>query len=153
GLAPHDSRYSDPFHIEAKVPISAAEIFAAIAPYLQEPKSELRDAALFTCLKHDIEGSRAITRTLLRHHSGAVRLVVAGWYLHHGHDDGALGVIEALYDTAPSDLENKDPGWYKLKTSWSFICDCCRTSAEPLRTKAAQMVMRIIRKTLDAPDW
>src|SRR5215470_10302283 len=65
GLAPHDSRYSDPFHIEAKVPISAAEIFAAIAPYLQEPKSELRDAALFTCLKHDIEGSRAITRTLL----------------------------------------------------------------------------------------
>src|SRR5262245_62849809 len=153
GLAPHDTRYSDRVHTETKIPISAAEIFAAISLYLREPESELGSTALFTCLKHDIEASRAITRPLLTRGPGAQRLLVAEWYLHHGRDDGALRAIEELYDTAPSNPANTDPSWYRLKTSWSFIRDCCRKSAEPLRTEAARMAMRIVRKTLDAQEW
>src|SRR5215475_12357006 len=65
GLAPHDSRYCAPLYIETTVPLSAAEIFAAIAPYLNEPQSELGSGALFICLKHDIEASRLVTRPLL----------------------------------------------------------------------------------------
>jgi hypothetical protein len=151
-LAPHDTRYNDPYHTETKVPISGAEIFAAISRCLREPQSELGGAALFTCLKHDIEASRALTRPLLTHSSGALRLLVAEWYLIHGRDDGALHAIEALYETAPSNPDNKDPSWYRLKTSWSFIHECCRRSAETLRTEAARMAMRIVRRTLDAPE-
>ena len=98
GLAPHDSRYCAPLYIETTVPLSAAEIFAAIAPYLNEPQSELGSGALFICLKHDIEASRLVTRPLLSHGSSALRLLVAEWYLHHGHDDGALRAIEELYE-------------------------------------------------------
>jgi len=153
GLAPHDSRYSGPLYTETKVPLTAAEIFAAISPYLREPQSELGGGALFICLKHDIEASRPVTRPLLRHGFSALRLLVAEWYLHHGHDDGALRSIEELYEAAPSNPDNKDPSWYRLKTSWSFIRDCCCKSAEPLRTDAARMAMRIVRKTLDAQEW
>jgi hypothetical protein len=153
GLVPHDTRYGGPLYAETKVPLSAAEIFASISLYLREPQSELGGAALFICLKHDIEASRPATRPLLTHGSSALRLLVAEWYLHHGHDDGALRAIEELYEAAPSNPDNKDPSWYRLKTSWSFIRDCCQKSAEPLRAEAARMAMRIVRKTLDAPEW
>jgi hypothetical protein len=153
GLAPHDTRYSGPLYTETKVPLSAAEIFLAISPYLREPRSELGGGALHICLKHDIEASRPVTRPLLTHGSSALRLLVAEWYLHHGHDDGALRAIEELFEAAPSNPDDKDPSWYRLKTSWSFILDCCRRSAEPLRTEVARMAMRIVQKALDVPEW
>jgi hypothetical protein len=152
-LAPHDTNYKDRYDRQIKIPISGAEIFAAISRYLREPQSELGRDALFICLKHDIEASRVLTRGLLEDSSGALRLRVADWYLRHGRDDGALRVLDELYEVAMSNPENKDPRWSDLKTSWFNIRDCCRSSAEPLRTEAARMAMRIVRKTLKASDW
>jgi hypothetical protein len=150
-VVPYD-RPHDRHPTKTKVPVSAAEIFTAISPCLQDLHSEPGKTALFICLSNDIEASRTITRPLLQHASGATRLKVATWYLRHGRDDGALRALEALYEAAPSDAAKRDPRWYDLKSSWSAVHDCCRTAAEPLRTQAARMAMRIVRTTLDAPD-
>jgi hypothetical protein len=61
-LAPHDTNDKDPDHRKIKVPISGAEIFAAISRYLRKPQSEFAGDALFTCLNHDIAASRVLTR-------------------------------------------------------------------------------------------
>jgi hypothetical protein len=152
-LAPHDTNGKDPYHRKIKIPISGAEIFAAISHYLREPQSEFGGDALFICLNHDIEASGVLTRGLLADSSGALRLRVADWYLRHGRDDGALRVLDELYEAGPSNPKHKDPRWYDLKTSWLSVRGCCRNSAEPLRTEAARMAMRIVRKTLEASDW
>jgi len=52
--------YSEDFW--ATLPISKAEVFAAISPYLREPESKLGRDALSVCLRHDIEAARALTQ-------------------------------------------------------------------------------------------
>lgn len=150
-LVPHDTHYEGRPQDRIKVPVSGAEIFPVIAPLLRDPQSDLGNLALHICLFNDIEAARPTTRRLLAYASGTLRLKVAKWYLKHGHDDGALRVMEQLFEAAPSRPDSNDPRWYDLRASWSSIHDCCRTATEPLRTQVTGMAMRIVRTVLDAP--
>ncbi len=149
-ICPRDSRRDTP-HV-TKVPLDGAEILACVRPYLREPWTGVNEAVLDLCLIDDIEGSRPITRRLLRHRSGALRLKAASRYLRQGRDDGALRVLEKLLAAAPSRAGRADPRWYDLKIAWLSVLDCCRAAAEPLRLEAARMAMRVLTAALDAPD-
>ncbi|VAW77580.1 hypothetical protein MNBD_GAMMA12-960 [hydrothermal vent metagenome] len=60
-LAPQDSHSISKFSYQTKIPLTGKEIFNAIQHLLLEPESVLGSAALFVCLKHNIEASYSIT--------------------------------------------------------------------------------------------
>lgn len=153
GIAPCDTRFDEKRLHGPTTPISGAEYFAAIAHHLQDPLSELGDVSLFFCLKHDIEASRPIAKQFLGHPSEKVRLLTAEWRLRHGHDEGALAVLQAFFEAASAASDPQTPNWRRPKDLWFAVRDCCKTAPEPLRTNAAKMAMRIVVATLDAPDW
>jgi hypothetical protein len=149
---PEDSGYVESGPSGVKVPLSCAEIFAAIAPLLAAPAAPGADTALFICLKHDIAASRPLTRQLLETGSGSQRLHVASWYLRNGRDDGALDVLATLFAAAPADPMGKQPSWYDLKGSWHPLADFCRRTSRPLAMRGAQLAMRVVAEALDSPD-
>jgi hypothetical protein len=149
GLAPIDSTLDNLYF--TKTPITGAELFAAIAPLLAEPTLPNGLQALNICLQHDIVSSRPITRQLLAHPAQDTRLLVAQCYIRQGRDDGALAVMEDLFAQAPL---SHDTGryWNSLKSSWFDIRTGCKAAVEPVRSHIAELVMRVVNATLDAPD-
>jgi hypothetical protein len=152
-FVPEDSGYAESPSSDVKVPLSCAEIFAAISPLLSGPASPEADTALFICLKHDIAASRPLTRGLLDTASGSQRLHVASWYLEHGRDDGALDVLASLLAAAPATPDGKEPSWYKLKNAWRSLAGFSRRASKPSAMRGARLAMRVVTDALDAPDW
>jgi hypothetical protein len=136
------------FHV--KVPLSCAEIFAAISPLLTRPALPSVNTALSFCLKHDVAASRPLTRGLLETGTGSQRLQVASWYLRNGRDDGALDVLATLLAAAP---QGKEPSWSDLKGSWRALVEFCRSASKQAVMRGAHLAIRVVADALDAPDW
>jgi hypothetical protein len=147
---PKDSGWTGRSPFDVRVPLSCAEIFAAICPLLAAPASPEGKTALSICLKHDIAASRPLTRPLLETGSGSQRLDVASWYLRNGRDDGVLDALATLLAVAP---QVKEPSSYDIKGSWVALADFCRRASKPSAMRGANLAMRIVADALDAPDW
>ena len=118
-LALDGTPYSEDFW--GTLPISKAEVFAAVSPYLRDPESKPGRSALSICLRHDIMATRALTQPLLTHRSGERRLRAIRDYLRQGRDESALHALEELFEAAPLNPDSKNPRWFDLKGSWSHL--------------------------------
>ena len=106
---------------------------------------------LFGLGQHQV-GAEPVAKSILENGPADRRLEIAEAFLRTGRDNGALEVIEKFYAAAPNRSANEKPDWYRLKSAWLSILDCCQVATEPLRSAVAVMTMRVVQSALDSPD-
>ncbi|MFL6605619.1 MAG: hypothetical protein ACJ8R9_30380 [Steroidobacteraceae bacterium] len=137
-----------PVRADCELPISIAQLLETLAPFLDYPDFGDGKIALEFMLAETFEASRPLTRRLLKDVNPDVRDKVAGTYLRHGVDDGAL-------DVASTDLVRKVFPFPNHVEEWrrqaavlgGGLAECCERAESPLKERAIAVAMRVLRHT------